>query len=256
MHGPQQNCPLTEQVGHDLGLQRRLERVGRAQSDRPPQGDVRRTTVEVLLDGEARVDPGAIHLPALLVQPPHRRTHALRADCDHVDPGGESLTYRLEETEQEPVRQPQGGARPERGKHLPMQVCLSGVRDQQHREVRPPDDAEHLAQRPVRLGESGRSRFSERLGPLPQPDRDLDVSARQRFAQVLRLRRPLRAPADDPDLLHATECARQQLEQVAAAAQKALAHAIELDRLHVENLRLEQVGLAHRRRGRPHSAAG
>ena len=50
-----------------------------------------------------------------------------------------------------------------------------------------------------------------------QADLDLDACAFQRVAQVLRLRRPLRAPADDADLLDALERLGQQREQVPAA---------------------------------------
>src|SRR6266568_2200711 len=88
------------------------------------------------------------------------------------------------------------------------------------------------------------------------PAVDLDARALERFAQVLSLRRALRAPADDADLLDARERLRQQAEKVPPAAQEALLDAVELDRLHVEDLRLEQVRLALGAGGRAHSAAG
>ena len=46
-----------------------------------PSAMVGRLAVDVLLDGEAGVDAGAVDLGALLVEPPHRRAHALGADA-------------------------------------------------------------------------------------------------------------------------------------------------------------------------------
>ena len=71
MDGAKQDAPLAEQVGDDLRFQSCLERVGRTQRNRPRKCDVGGASIEVLLDGEARVDAGAVHLASLFVQPAH-----------------------------------------------------------------------------------------------------------------------------------------------------------------------------------------
>jgi hypothetical protein len=73
-----------------------------------------------------------------------------------------------------------------------------------------------------------------------QPDLHLDGRALERVAQVLRLRRALRAPADHADLLHALERLREQREQVAAAAHHVFDVALgQLESFFLEHLRLE-----------------
>ena len=256
MHRPEQDRSLAEQVRNHLRLERRLERVWRAERDRPAERDVCGATVEVLLHRKAGVDARAVDLAALLVKPAHGRTHALRADRDHVDVRGELLARGLEVPEQESVRQAECRARLQRVEDLPVQLRLRRIGDEEDGEVVAANYIEHVAQRAVLLCEAGRPSVSDRLRALAQPDDNLDASALERFAQVLRLRRALRAPADDADLLDARERLRQQAEQVPAAAKEALLHAVELDRLHVEETRLELVGLAFGAGGRAHSAAG
>jgi hypothetical protein len=55
------------------------------------------------VDGEARIDAGAIDLAALLIEAAHRRAHALGADGDDVDVLGEVLALRLQMRQQEAV---------------------------------------------------------------------------------------------------------------------------------------------------------
>src|SRR5712692_2956432 len=254
MHRAEQDRSFAEQVRNHLRLQRRPERIGRAERDRPAERDVGGATVEVLLHREARVDAGAVDLAALLVQPAYGRTHALRADRDHVDVGRELLARRLEEAEQEAVRQAERRARLQRVEDLPVQLRLRGIGDEKDGEVVAANDVQHLAQRVVLLAEARRARVRERLRALAQSDDDLDARALERFAQVLRLRGALRAPADNADLLDARERLRQQAEQMAPAAKEALLHTVELDRFDVEDTRPEQVRLAFGAGGRAHSA--
>ena len=101
------------------------------------------------------------------------------------------------------------------------------------------DDVEHLAQRAVLLGEAGLARLRHRRRAVAQADLDLDAGALERVAQVLRLRRPLRAPADDADLLDAREGLGQQREQVAAALDDLLGAIAHLHGVDLENLRAE-----------------
>ena len=144
----------------------------------------------------------------------------------------------------------------ERVEDLLVQLRLRGVGDEEDREVVTANDIKHVAERAFLLAEARSAGVGERLRALAQPDDDLDARALERLAQILRLRRTLRAPADDADLLDARERLRQQAEQVPAAPKEALLHSVELDRLHVEETRLEMVRLAFGAGGRAHSAAG
>ena len=74
---------------------------------------------------------------------------------------------------------------------------------------------------------------------LAQADLDPDAGAVERFAQVLRLGRALRRPADDADLLDALEGLGQQREQVAAAGDDGLLAVGHLDDAGFEHLRGE-----------------
>ena len=106
---------------------------------------------------------------------------------------------------------------PEGGEDLLVVLGEGGVGDQQQRHVAFADHVVHLAQRAVLLGEADRRGLLHRGRALAQADLDPDAGAFQRFAQVLRLGRALRRPADDADLLDAVEGLGQQREQVAAA---------------------------------------
>ena len=62
VHGAEQDAALAEDVGLVLGLERGLEGVRRADRDRPAERVVGGPAVDVLLDGEAGVDAGAVDL--------------------------------------------------------------------------------------------------------------------------------------------------------------------------------------------------
>ena len=85
---------------------------------------------------------------------------------------------------------------------------------------------------------ASRAAFIERRAAA-QADLDLDAGALERLAQVLRLRRALRAPADHADLLDALERLGQQREQVAAADDHRFFAAPDVDHLLVEDLGLK-----------------
>ena len=223
VHGAEQDAALAVDVRLVLGLQRRLEGVGRAERHRPAERVVGRLAVDVLVDGEAGVDAGAVHFLPLHVEPAHRRSHPLRADGDDVHVGRELGADVLEVAEQETVREAQRRARAQALEHLGVELGLGGVGDQQKDDVRLLGHREHLAQRAVRLGEARLARVVHRRRPGAQADLHLDPGPLQRVAQVLRLRRPLRAPADDADLLDAREGLRQQRKQVAATLDDLLA---------------------------------
>src|SRR5207247_11139500 len=106
---------------------------------------------------------GAVDLAALLVQPAHRRTHALRADRDHVDVRWELLARRLEVSEQEAVRQAERRARLQRVEDLPVQLRLRGIGDEKDREVVAAHDIEHVAPRAALPAPPPRAR------PAPPP---------------------------------------------------------------------------------------
>ena len=126
---------------------------------------------------------------------------------------------------------------------LLVQLGLGGVADEQHDEVGLLDGVEHLTERVVVLREADGARGLEAGGALAQADLDLDVRALQRVAQVLRLRRRLRAPADDTDLLDALERLREQREEVAPSADDLLLRAGEHQLLRLEDLRLDRAGV-------------
>ena len=76
-----------------------------------------------------------------------------------------------------------------------------------------------------------------RCRAFPQTHLDPDVRAFKRLAQVLRLRRALRRPADDADLGNALECSRQERKQVAAAGDDGLLAVGERDGSGLEHVR-------------------
>ena len=236
VHRAEQDAALAEDVRLVLALERRLERVRRAERHRPAERDVRRAPVDVLLHREARVDAGAVHLFALYVQAPHARPHALRAHGDDVDVARELRAHVLEVTEQEAVRETERDARAQVLEHLAEELRLSGVRDQEQHEVRLAHHLEHLPERAVRLGEARLLGGLRRARARAQADLHLDAGALERVTQVLSLRRALRAPADDADLLDARERLREQGEQVAAAAHDLLRVRAELELVDGEDL--------------------
>ena len=177
---PKQDAALAEDVGAVLRLQRRLEGVGRAQRHRPAQRIVGRLAVHVLVDGEARIDAGAIDLAALLVEPAHRGAHALGADGDDVDVLGEVLALRLQVRQQEAVAEAERRAGTEGGEDLLVVLGEGGVGDQQQRHVALADHVVHLAQRAVLLGEADRLGLLHRGGAFAQADLDLDAGALKR----------------------------------------------------------------------------
>jgi hypothetical protein len=93
--------------------------------------------------------------------------------------------------QQEAVAEAQRRAGTEGGEDLPVVLGEGGIRDQQQRHVALADHVVHLAQRAVGLGEAHGLGLLHRRRTFAQSDLDLDAGARERFAQVLRLGRPL-----------------------------------------------------------------
>src|SRR4029077_7604656 len=81
----EQDAALAEDVRFVLELELRLEGAWGAEADRPGQGVIGGLAVDVLMNGEAAIDPGAVDVAALLIKPPHRGSHALRTYPDDVD---------------------------------------------------------------------------------------------------------------------------------------------------------------------------
>jgi hypothetical protein len=186
--------------------------------------------------GEARIDAGAVDLAALLIEPAHRRAHALGADGDDVDVLGEILALRLQMRQQEAVAEAERRAGPEGGEDLLVVLGEGCVGDQQQRHVALADHLVHLAQGAVLLAEAHGLGLLHGGGAFAQADLDLDARALERLPQVLGLRRALRGPADDADLLDAVERLGQQLEEVAAALDDGLFAVGHLDGTGLENL--------------------
>ena len=153
--GAEEDAALAVDVGLELGLQRRLEGVGRADGHRPAEGDVGRAAVDVLLDGEAAVDAGAVDFLALHVEAAHGRAHALGADADDVDVGREAGADVLHVAEEEAVGEAEGRAGLEVLEDFLEELSLGGVGDQEQDEVGLAHDVEHLAEGAVGLGEAG-----------------------------------------------------------------------------------------------------
>ena len=240
VHGAEQNAALAVDVGLELRLERGLERVRRAERDRPAEREIGRAAVDVLLHREAGVDAGAVDVLALHVEPPHGGAHALGAHRHDVDVRRELGPHVLQVADQEAVREAERGAGAERFEDLAVQLRLGGVGNEQEHEVRLLDDGEHLAQRAVLLGEAGLPRLGHRARARAQADLHLDAGALERVAQVLRLRRALRAPADDADLLDAREGLGQQGKQVPPTFDDLLGVAVaEIERVDREDLRAE-----------------
>ena len=202
--------------------------------------------VDVLLDGEAGVDAGAVDLGTLHVERTHRRAHALGAHGDDVDVVGEGGAHVVEVPEEEAVRQAERGAGLEVGEDLLEERGLGGIGDQEDDEVGLGDDVEHLAEGPGVLGEPGLTGGVHGRRAGTQADLHRDVGAGQRIAQVLGLGGTLGAPADHADLRHAVERLGQQGKQVATAAHDGLLGPRHLDDLLGEDLRLEVEFLRHR----------
>ena len=57
VHGAEQDAALAVDVALVLGLERRHERVGRAEADRPAEREVGGAAVDVLVHGEAALMP-------------------------------------------------------------------------------------------------------------------------------------------------------------------------------------------------------
>ena len=194
------------------------------------------------MDRERAVDARSVHLAALFVEPAHRRTHALRADRDHVDVRREVLAGGLQVGEQEAVREAQRGAVAERVEDAPVVLRERGVGDEQQRHVGLVDDRVHLAQGAALLREPDRLGLLHRSRAFPQADLDPDAGALERLAQVLRLRGSLRRPADDADLGDSLECLRQERKQVTAAGNDGLFAVGEADGSGLEHVRGEGHG--------------
>ena len=76
-----------------------------------------------------------------------------------------------------------------------MVFGLRRVGDEQQHEVRFRDDLIHFAQRAIGFGKSSGFGIFHRGRTGPQPNFDFDPRAREGFAEVLRLGRPLRPPS-------------------------------------------------------------
>ena len=127
----EKDAALAKDVRLVFEFERRLEGAGRAEGDCPGQGVIGGLPVDVLMNGEAAINPGAVDVAALLVEPPHRRPHPLRAHPDDVDVVAEALAGAVDVGHQKTMRQPEGGARPDR-RHDPIVIIgLCGVGDQQ-----------------------------------------------------------------------------------------------------------------------------
>ena len=103
-------------------------------------------------------------------------------------------------------------ARTEGGEDLLVVLGEGGVGDQQQRHVAFADDIVHFAQRAPLLGEADGRCLLHRGRAFSQADLHPDAGAFERLAQVLRLGRALRRPADDADLPDAVEGLGQQRE--------------------------------------------
>src|SRR6266481_2538122 len=240
MNRTEQDAAFAENVGLVLEFERRLEGAGGAEPDRPGQGIVGRLPVGVLMDGEAAIDPGAVDVAALLVEPSDRWSHPLRANPDDVDVVAEGLAGALDESHQKTVGQPESGAGPER-RHDPVEIIgLCSVRNQQQYEVRSGDHLVHLAARPVGLGKPGLLDIRDRTGVGTQPDLDADAAAGERFPEILRLGRPLRGPPDHADLADPGKGLGQQRKEMTAAAHDPLLGAAEDDLFFLEHRRVER----------------
>jgi hypothetical protein len=141
--------------------------------------------------------------------------------------------------EEEAVREPQRGARADGLEHPAEELGLRGVRDEEKDQIGLADHVEHLAQRAVGLAEARLAGLLHRARAAAQPHLHGDAGALERVTQVLRLGRPLRAPADDADLLDAREGARQKRQQVPPALDDLLLVPLELEGVHLEELRRE-----------------
>ena len=131
MYGSEQDSPLPVDIRKVFLLQRGLKREGRPEGDGPSQSVVGRPVVDVLLNGDARVDPRAVDFPALFVEAAHGRPHAFGADGDDIDAGRKGCVYGLEVPEQEPVGEAQGGAGLEGIEYAFVVFGLRGVGDEQ-----------------------------------------------------------------------------------------------------------------------------
>eukprot|EP00962_Isochrysis_galbana_P023636 scaffold7147_cov130-Isochrysis_galbana.AAC.9 len=85
VHGPEQDAALAKDVGAELGRECRLEDVRRADANSPGQGALGGPAGGVLVHGEGGIDARPVDLAPELVQPPHRRAHALWCDHHHVN---------------------------------------------------------------------------------------------------------------------------------------------------------------------------
>src|SRR5205823_6619832 len=94
-------------------------------------------------------------------------------------------------------------------------------------------------QRAAGPGEARLLRGGDRRRARAQADLDHDAAAGERVAQVLRLRRPLRRPADDADLADALEGVDEAREEMASAADDVFRRAGQLQRLLLEDLGAE-----------------
>ncbi len=236
VHRAEQDAAFAEDIAAVLMVKGGLEDKGSAHGHGPAQGKIGGLAVDVLLHRETAVDARAVDGLALLIEPAHRRTHALGADADDVDVLGEGLADAFEITQQKAMGQAQGGAVLHVGKYLLKVLRLGRVGDQQHDQIGFPDHLIHLAQGAVFPGETGGRGCLHGGAALAQADFDLDVGACQRVAEVLGLGRTLGAPADDADLSDAVQGLGQQREKVAAALDNGLFGIGQFDGLRLEDI--------------------
>ena len=147
---------------------------------------------------------------------------------------GSALVFQV--CEQESVRQAQGGAGAQGRENFLVLGGLGGVGNEQQHQVRLANHVVHLAQRTAGLGEPGGLRFACRAAAGTQAHLHPNAGAFKRFAQVLRLRRPLRSPTNDANLLDAFEGRRQQRKLVPTAAYNPLFGIAKPDHFGFKNL--------------------
>src|ERR1700741_2317304 len=92
----EQDAAFAGNVRLVLEFERRLEGTGRTETDGPCQGIVGRLAVDVLMHSKAAINPGAVDLATLLIEPSDRWSHPLRTHPYDVDVVAEGLAGTLD----------------------------------------------------------------------------------------------------------------------------------------------------------------
>jgi hypothetical protein len=139
---------------------------------------------------------------ALLIQTAHRRAHALGAHGDDIVSGGEGCSDGVEVTQEESVAEAHDGAGLEGSEDLLVVLRLGSVRDEQYDEVGLLDDLIHLTEGSLLLTETYSASLIEGLGPWTETNGHSHTRRPKSIGEVLCLRRSLRSPSNDTDLLN------------------------------------------------------